>query len=74
MHQETLPLPFEIGVAGSAADEAEHLAWFRRRMAKVAVLGAAARNAKMTRDQRRAAARHASRIRWAMYRATRNAK
>ena len=46
MQQETLP--FEQGVACAVA-EAEHRAWLRQRVAKIAPLGAKARNLKMTR-------------------------
>jgi hypothetical protein len=64
-------LPFEEGLANSQAAEAEHLRWLARRMAKIASLGGKARAATMTRPERRAAARHAARVRWAMHRATR---
>jgi hypothetical protein len=63
-------LPFEA-IPNSEAAEAEHMQWLRRRMAKIASLGSKARAAAMTRAERQAAARHASRIRWAMYRAMR---
>jgi hypothetical protein len=68
-----MTLPLETGLS-SVDQEAEHLAWLRGRLKAIAPSGGKARAAKMTRAQRRAAARHASRIRWAIYRAVRGGK